>query len=67
MTQNKAPCGDVARVRVAPPGRAERVAAYRAETGDPGCLFGGPLEVQARYSPHASPLRLLEERRDAAL
>ena len=50
---NSLPCGDVPRVRAAAaPGRAERIQAYLSETGDPNHVFCGPVEVQARFSPH---------------
>ena len=65
MIHDKLPSGDVARVRVSRPGRAERVRAYLAETGDPAGAFGGPIEAQARFSPHDSPLRPLAERQNA--
>ncbi len=65
MIQQKLPGGDVARVRVGPPDRDQRVREYLAETGDPGCLFGSPVEVQARFSSHASPLRPLAQRQNA--
>ena len=65
MIRNQAPFGDVARVRLAPPDRAQRVQAYLAETGDPNGVFGGPVEVQARFSIHDSPLRPLAQRQNA--
>ena len=55
-----------ARVRVRDvPCRAERVAEYLGETGDPNHFFCGPVEVSARFSPHGSPLRALVSRRVA--
>lgn len=65
MIRNQAPFGDVARVRLAPPDRLRRVRAYLAEMGDPGGVFGGPVEVQARFTIHDSPLRPLAERQNA--
>ncbi len=68
MSEPRLPGADVARVRVRDvPCRAERVAEYLCETGDPNHFFCGPVEVSARFSPHASPLRALTNRRAADL
>ena len=57
------PGADISRVRAsAPPGRAERIRAYLTETGDPNHFFCGPVEVQARFNSHASPLAPLADR-----
>ena len=62
------PGDDVPHVRAADaPARTDRIRDYLSDTGDPNHLFRGPIEVQARFSPHASPLRALADRQNADL
>ena len=61
---NTLPGADISRVRVsASSSRAERIRDYLADIGDPNHFFCGPIEVNARFNPHGSPLKALIEKR----